>query len=62
MDKLKPCPFCGGEAVLIEDKDTQGALYQIRCNNHDCWLDVRTSFYSEKTTAVEAWNTRANSQ
>ena len=58
MDKLKPCPFCGGEAVLIEDKDTQGTLYQIRCNNPDCWIGAYTSFYSDKSTTITAWNTR----
>ena len=25
MDKLKPCPFCGGEAKTIVDYDTVGS-------------------------------------
>ena len=33
--ELKPCPFCGGECSLIENKDMGVALlrYQVQCQN-----------------------------
>lgn len=37
MSKLKPCPFCGGEAGIeqtrtwIQDKDSVAIQFQIRC-------------------------------
>lgn len=50
-DKLKPCPFCGGEAVLM-----QGYYYGIECKS--CFS--RTDLYSDTKSAVEAWNNRTS--
>ena len=54
MEELKPCPFCG-ELPIQFVKD---GLTQIRCNNTQCWIVPATSFYTDRKTAVEAWNRR----
>lgn len=51
-DKLKPCPFCGGEAKLFEDKDYQ--IYSVTCT--EC--DAGTNAYGIEQDAIEAWNGR----
>ena len=55
MSELKPCPFCG-ELPIQFVKD---GLTQIRCNNTQCWIVPATSFYTDRKTAVEAWEERA---
>ena len=55
MSELKPCPFCG-ELPIQFVKD---GLTQIRCNNTQCWIEPATSFYTDRKTAVEAWEERA---
>ena len=63
-EKLKPCPFCGGEASLSVDteavRDTENRLwaYQITCNKCSsttglCWSDEM---------AVKEWNRREHEQ
>lgn len=59
--KLKPCPFCGGEARLQQRARTSHGFYVI-CKNCGC----RTPFYQYQFDSVEklreeaitAWNTR----
>ena len=65
---LKPCPFCGdkfptlhistdkrylvniyGEGILVEDNS-----YEIACRICGC----RTSLWTNKEKAIEAWNRR----
>ena len=57
MEKLKSCPFCGGEAILIPcggyDCDV---YYQIQCT--ECNL-VQPSYYQTEDEAVKLWNMRA---
>lgn len=64
MDKLKPCPFCGGKAkVVIQDRKDWREYYQtafIRCK--DCWCrtgNFETSDGYEKEMA-DVWNRRVN--
>lgn len=51
-DKLKPCPFCGGEAKFFEDKDYQ--IYSVTCT--EC--DAGTNAYGIEQDAIDAWNSR----
>lgn len=56
MDKLKPCPFCGGEAELIHDE-----LFSfVKCKM--CSAEARivkvSARYCADEIAVEAWNRR----
>ena len=46
--KLKPCPFCGSEAVI-----------NIRHFAICTGCDASTAFFGSDKEAVEAWNTRA---
>ncbi len=49
---LKPCPFCGGEAVMLGEED---GMYQVICPN--CAANIDNYDY-EKEVAAEKWNTR----
>ena len=48
--KLKPCPFCGGEAV-----EQVGSFFWISCQQ--CGAESEVFF--EMEGAIEAWNKRS---
>ena len=50
MEKLKPCPFCGGEARLFEE--IPGG-YIIQCQSCCGQIGIMP-----KKDAIEAWNAR----
>ena len=52
-DKLKLCPFCGGEAVWWDTGDHKYP-YQIVCRSCFC----ETNETQTRSSAIEAWNTR----
>ncbi len=54
-EELKPCPFCGGKAIL----DSHGRY--VYCTNQHSNCDIRphTKFYDTPDEAVQAWNKRA---
>ena len=60
MNELKPCPFCGGKALLSHDHAGIGASY-IRCEK--CGLEsirfVKSFEIASDDKAVEFWNRRA---
>ena len=56
MIKLKPCPFCGGEAIILtEDYFYFSSTYKVVCLK--CHSQ---SYYRHETreAAAKAWNTR----
>lgn len=53
-EDLKPCPFCGGEAVAYRF----GTGYMVKCL--EC--AISTLCENTKSEAIEAWNKRANSE
>ena len=57
MIKLKPCPFCGGEAYF--DKDDHGWQW-IECGKCHVATSQRASLMEDcKPLLAEAWNTRS---
>ena len=62
--KLKPCPFCGGEAVL---EDLGGPTvfgegrYFVKCTNPKCG-EEQSGLWATKQTAIKRWNRRVNDE
>lgn len=52
--ELRPCPFCGGEAALFDDRNGV-RMYQARCL--ECSTG-RTLWANVKADAIAAWNRR----
>lgn len=50
-DKLKPCPFCGGEAIIDGCDDTLWIVICKECN-------ASIGYKETKEEAIEAWNWR----
>lgn len=51
MIELEPCPFCGGDAELMD----YYPLFQVRCSR--CWA-TRAGLMHTKEEAAQRWNTR----
>lgn len=59
MDKLKPCPFCGGKAYIAE---LGGNFYIDAFHKKNCLVKPDTYLLSIKTPIkkhIKAWNKRA---
>jgi len=58
-EKLKPCPFCGGEAVLLEPNESS-TFYRVGCNCAHCiGANAVWHAHTSEAEAIEAWNARA---
>ena len=62
MDKLKPCPFCGGKAELghtIKESayGNTSFVFCTNCSANGKMIRV-SSKYSSDERAIEAWNRR----
>ena len=53
--KLKPCPFCGGEAVTENHHNRYTDWWEVKCTDCSTAMNER---YEYEFEAVEAWNTR----
>lgn len=51
--KIKPCPFCGGEAIV---EKTDVAFFRVRCK--ECACDIGRHWFMVEDKAIEAWNRR----
>lgn len=57
-DRLLPCPFCGGEATVIDYRND--GLVGVGCSNDTCLGFSGLGWsYKTETEAIAAWNTRA---
>ena len=65
--ELKPCPFCGGEAMLIANPSI-GIVY-IQCQSCTAMVGrkrkiissmIGKEFFANKQEEIEAWNRRAD--
>ena len=59
MNKLKPCPFCGGYAKLRKE----GEGYYVGCDN--CGIRIRKMYLNNEVSpamvqnaVIELWNKR----
>ena len=59
-DELKPCPFCGGKAIIIYWDGSK--TYSVGCvNTFVCHGGTHTSkAYRTEQEAAQAWNRRYN--
>lgn len=67
MSELKPCPFCGGEAILCKDLNPDGhfahKMVYVECNSCGCSTKHYRSSDDRRITtrvsdAINAWNRR----
>lgn len=67
ISDLKPCPFCGGEAILCKDLKPDGhcsyKVAYVKCQDCGCNTGayIIDGYYGVKTTvndAIKAWNRR----
>lgn len=58
--KLKPCPFCGGDAEFAHGGYWGSELFKVVCGNKDKSVILpETGAYFIKEQAAAAWNRRA---
>lgn len=57
MAELKPCPFCGGRAMLINLPYSRKIF--VKCEEQCCEQNL---IYKTREEAIEAWNRRANDE
>jgi Lar family restriction alleviation protein len=58
--ELKTCPFCGGEAEVIEDEEPcyygSSSVYRVECKK--CPTSFGGWHFNNKQQAITAWNKR----
>lgn len=55
LQKLRNCPFCGGEAEVVGNE----YFVDVSCAHVDCRGYAASLMYNNKKEAIEAWNRRA---
>lgn len=58
--KLKPCPFCGGQAKIKRYVNGCNEWSEIRCSKCGVRQDSIMNGYYKDDEATEAWNRRAD--
>lgn len=67
-EKLKPCPFCGGEAILIT-RTGDMLIHRVECTvclaqmGESHWAmssEKGNLFFGREEDAIKAWNRRAD--
>ncbi len=52
--ELKPCPFCGGEAKIVNDEEFE--VFFAICKH----CNASTRLFDDEVVAIEAWNRRVD--
>ncbi len=58
MERLKPCPFCGGEAEIVSLLYVPYSIFYVKCK--EC--EISQNPYFEKQDAIAAWNRREEAE
>lgn len=61
-DRLSPCPFCGGDAEIVEAAEAGPQAYVVQCSNPTCQASSAVIFAlmeDVKWLLMERWNRRA---
>ena len=69
-NKLKPCPFCGHDAIIICNKyhRNEDYTYTVRCGNMRkegldiCLVSPSTYEHVDMVDAINAWNGRVDDE
>lgn len=56
IEELKPCPFCGRKAWIIDTGNYPRTFYRIVCQS--C-RTKQGKFYDTEEESIKAWNRRA---
>ena len=60
MSELKPCPFCGGEAILKHHATRELFRKQLQYSYVQCCTcNIRTEIVHTDAEAIIKWNRRA---
>lgn len=65
MQKIEPCPHCGGEVIFWQDSGGRGTggitLYSARCkdNYNDIILATDLGTDGTKRSAIRSWDRKA---
>lgn len=54
--KLKPCPFCGGKAVVGWQVMHGDKIWHVECQSVEC--STSECYRKTRREAIAAWNTR----
>lgn len=57
--ELKPCPFCGGEAIIHYPRHNEVA---VLCSRWKCGATISTYGARRKDEVIELWNRRADDE
>ena len=65
MDELKPCPFCGGKAELVNYGLT-GKLKVVQCSDCGARTRIQANVFDPDIkrgeSIIEAWNRRVSDE
>jgi Lar family restriction alleviation protein len=68
MERVKPCPFCGSQATVIQHEDdhynkiqcTTDVYFSISCIGNDCPVEFNVFDSKTEEQAIAKWNERTD--